>query len=285
MAQKSKKGFTLVELIVVIALSVALIGSLGGGIITLQNSVKLDNAIRDLKSEIQAAQNNSRNSFITYDQSSGSQASTDLFNDGNISLGWLLTVDNAANNGQYVVKVIRQSVYFEPSPSYDFNRLRDEIVNFRQFITQKRFRCDSVTGKFYVSLTATSGAIPLDSYTSITSGNPTFPVKCSNSSSVQGEYFETDLANVILVTNFGGDNIAFSANTYPTCWNNIDNQKSIFYTSGYGEPVVPYWTSAGSMMDCQMQLENTATIGREQRALKVSYESGVVDLCGAYCLK
>jgi len=274
--KRVKKGFTLIELLVVMAISSVLIASLGGGVVNLQSMVKLDNTIRELKLAIQTTQNEARNSFLTYDRNNLGSVTGSFFQGGattnNVSLGWMITFQNQGTNS---ISVTRRSVFFKPPISYDFNRLRDEIVNFRNNLisqnqSQRKFECDS-GGNFLV------GGVNLNNgYTSVAGG--TISISCAYKPLYSGsEYFETTITNVTLVKRFG-------VNALPSCWDPgiTGVQQSIFFTSGYGEPALNVDPSFG-LNDCQLQVQYAGFLNQDLRALRVSRENGIVELCGSYC--
>lgn len=119
-AKSKSKGFTLLELLVVMAITVALFATLGSGVAYLQNSVKLDNALRDIKAEIQATQNNARNSFVVNDPASSQESS---LGKRKISVGWIVELVNTGNS----ITLTKRSVYFTPGDTYNFTKLRGDI--------------------------------------------------------------------------------------------------------------------------------------------------------------
>lgn len=277
--KKVKAGFTLVELLVVLSISAILVASLGSGIVNMQSTVKLDNTIRDMKLSIQTTQNQARNSFLTYNRTNLTNLSGSFFQGGvaanNISLGWMISFQNVNND---TILVTRRSVFFKPSGSYDFERLRDEIVNFRDrlnsnLLTNKKFECDS-SGNFKI------GNVNQTNYASIINGI-NFSVNCAyNTPDYTGsEYFESRSSNVRV-------SLVFGTNALPSCWesNNPGAQQSIFFTSGYGEPVLNVNSATGFVLrDCQLQVQYAGFINTDVRALKVSKDNGSVELCGSFC--
>ena len=170
----------------------------------------------------------------------------------------------------------RRSVFFKPPGSYDFERLRDEIVNFRDrlnsnLLTNKKFECDG-SGNFKI------GNVTQSNYSSIITGF-NFPVNCAYNTSVfnGSEYFESRSANVRV-------SLVFGSNALPSCWesNNPGAQQSIFFTSGYGEPSVNIDVTKGAK-DCQIQVQYAGFINTNTRALRVSKDTGSIELCGSFC--
>lgn len=282
--KKVKAGFTIIELLVVLAISGILMATLGSGILNMQSAVKLDNTIRDFKIEIQTAQSQARNSFLTADRSNPLNITDNFFQNGNpknnISLGWMITFQNDPSNSK-TINIIRQSVFFKPEGSYNFDRLRDEIINFRAYLIRKlsstdseKFECTS-NGIFNIKGVSLSSGM---AYTSVTGSN--IAIKCADKFNYSNsEYFENSSGTVRLSTKFG-------VNPLPSCWESDTpgSQKSMFFTSGYGEPVLNVDLINGNrVMDCQLQIQYTVISSGDVRALKVSKDNGNVELCGAYC--
>lgn len=274
MKKKTKKGFTLIELIVVLSISALVMVGMGGGVITLQANVRLDNAIRDLKSEIQTVASSARNSFIA----GGSGSVFETNSDSYLSLGWIIEFENTNSSS---AKIIRRSVFFKPDPSYPITLLKSDIDSFNKFLTdgiklstKKTFKCDSF-GRFYqgdMEVTRTNA----NGFNSVS--NTRLDVKCGRSNQ-SGEYFETTIANVQFVVNFPiEDNSALNS-----CWES-NGQKSIFFSTGYSQPVLNYNLNRITD-DCQLQIQNVSFANSSIRALKVSKVNGVVEICGVYCVR
>jgi prepilin-type N-terminal cleavage/methylation domain-containing protein len=272
---KKRKGFTLIELMVVMTISAILIYAMGGGILTLQVAVKLDNSIRDLKSFIQTTQIQARNSFVTYNRKDSASIGNSFFVGGaqanNISLGWMVSFSNQGSNAL----IVRNSVFFKPPTNYDFDRLKDEVTTFRnrlQTNLQNNIKYTCNNGVFQIN------GVTQSAYASVVTGI-SLAINCASNSVVfaESEYFQDQLIGAKMSTDFG-------TNALPSCWENggTTSQTSLFFTSGYGDPVVRVDTAVG-LRDCQLQIQHQGIINMDTRAIRVSKDNGLVEICGSYC--
>lgn len=251
---KKTKGFTLLELMVVMSISILLAYTLGYIALGLQNSVKIDNALRNLKVEIQTTQNNARNSLISYGDNSraGSLIPSNL-KDTKISVGWMITLQNTSNE----VQVTKQSVYFYPT-DYDLSLLRDEIQNNLKLKTN--LNCVGDTLYDGENTVAVKNIDPASPY------KPSAIFKCTNTTGTDEEK---------VVTNFGAVQITQPGEGINSCFNG--SRVSIFFTSGYGETILT------PSNPCQIQIANAGNFSVIKRAIKVNGDTGTVTTCGEVC--
>lgn len=261
-----KRGFTLIELLVVVAIMMVLISVVGGGALYLQNTMAMDNTIRQLKSEIQNTQNLARNSFVSnYSVSSNSN----LFKDKRISLGWILTVDS--NPTQKTISITKRSVYvLIPSSSavqYDYSRLRGDILALKNNIANKNFYCAN-NNELWAGTSGSAARITFG-------GLATVYVMCTeqNSNTISaGEYSKiTDFGHAVL------SNQGSIPGTAPSMCNVTDTQINFFFTSGYGEPA----TTKSS--NCQIRIEKKVNLAKIYRSILFNTTTGTITTCANYC--
>jgi prepilin-type N-terminal cleavage/methylation domain-containing protein len=269
-----KNGFTLLELLIVISIMVVVTTSLGAGVLYLQNSVRLDNSVRDLKSEIQSTQNLARNSFFS-DALTASTAFTDV----PITVGWLLTLESTSSSNS--VSVIKRSIYFKvpvaSSSTYDYGNLRSDIIALRSVLAGDLYYCDSSDN--FIAASNASRNVQVS----------TFDLKCTTSSLASkqaNEYIVSDVKNLVSI-----GNSSFPATALPACNTPSSEHSSskpassaissinLFFTAGYGEPASP----AGA--DCQIQIKAGSDFGGSTRSVMVNKDTGGAGICGNYCEK
>lgn len=257
---KKIKGFSLLELMVVMSIGIFLAYSLGYSASSLQNNIKVDSALRNIKTEIQTTQNSARNSFISYGNNSnaGGLIPNNL-KDTKISVGWIITLRNTSISGTDAVEVIRQSVYFYPT-GYDLSLLRDEIQNNLKLKTDLNCIGDTLySGESTISVKNTDPANPSRS---------TAIFKCTNTTGSDEEKVMTKFNAVQLTQPGAGEGIS-------SCFNG--SRSSIFFTSGYGETVL------GASSPCQIQITSTGSLSAAKRAIKISGDTGSITTCGRVC--
>jgi type II secretory pathway pseudopilin PulG len=268
-ATKKKKGFTLIELIVVLAIIMFTTAVLSGGVAFLQNSISLDNSIRQLKSELQATQNLARNSFFSgYSE----ENSSEFLDDKRVSVGWLMTMDTVSNPN--AITVLKRSIYVMPPHSniaqYDYANLRKDIITLRKDLSGLKFVCDSVTNELR---TNTINGLPVK-FAKGTSSEVT--VYCTEESEATRKAGEVEKRSVLERVTLS-DPILLPASSLPMCFEGT-SQLNVFFTSGYGEPA----TSLAST--CQIRIQSTSSnYARSYRGLKFDSVSGGGATCGSYC--
>lgn len=273
-----KKGFTLLELMIVMVIMVVLAGSMAAGLIALQNITKLDNSVRTIKTEIQAAQNQARNSFITYDRTTSSGSQEDLFNQTAsartfLNLGWIVSFTNTPSGSTSILTVTRQAVFFKPQRIYDISRLREDIVNiYKNTLIQNPFKPFSCVNG---SLTQQGAQVSFRSVN--TNDTKNYPIQCATNTSgyLGSDYFQSDYPDVIITS----DASDLGTNGLPSCWQN-GSQSSIFFTAGYGEPALRFTGSAPA--NCQVVFR-TPGFASANKAIKVYKDNGTIELCSNYC--
>lgn len=276
MNNKTTKGFTLLEFIIVISIGALVSAVVGGGIVTLQANVRLDNAIRDLKLQVQTVQSSARSSFITSGNESGSQ---NLFDHSkrntNLSVGWLIEFDNL-NSSTVIVR--RRSVFFKPSTSYSIKNFKADIDAFYnrldngiKRVNKIKFECNN--RNFLLNGQPLTGA---NAFISVSGER--LEIFCGDSNLAGSEYFSVTISN-----------IQFS-NAFPPDRNNVLNscfepngQKAVFFATGYAKPVLNYDTS-NPTDDCQLMIRHVG-FNQSTQALRISKINGVVEICGAYCTR
>jgi prepilin-type N-terminal cleavage/methylation domain-containing protein len=270
MLKSRKKGFTLLELIIVLSIGIFISGSLAAGIIALQNITKLDTTIRDIKLEIQSAQNQARNSFITYNRSTSNGSEADLYGNGEayLNVGWLISFANEGTD----IKVTRQAIYFKPSRTYDIGSLRADILKIRNDLRQ------AISQPFGCSNNVFFKSGPQYTFrSSNTNDNTDYALRCAEGPGyVNYDYFEKIYTNIQL-TDSPPD---LGTNALPSCWTS-NGAKSIFFSAGYGE-VVMKLNSGGSFVDCQI-VTKIQNLSGNAKAIKIYKDTGTVEICGNYC--
>lgn len=246
----TKKGFTLVELLVVMAIGMMLFATMGAGIFYLQNSVRLDNSIRDLKVQIQAAQNNARNSFITNEAT----LSDSSLGNRKVSVGWVADISNSGNS----IVITRRSVYFIPGNSYDFTQLRTHID---QNLKNKQANFFCINDQLYSVV-----------------GNVRTTIKFAGMPSNEILRCSSDV-NEKFTTTFAGITLDDKNEGISNCTQTIDGVKrvSLFFTSGYGETVF------ANTDNCQIKIKNSNGIIINGRSIYIAKNTGSLGTCGVYC--
>jgi prepilin-type N-terminal cleavage/methylation domain-containing protein len=266
-----RKGFTLLELVVVMTISLFLSASLGAGIITLQNITKLDTTIRSIKLEIQSAQNQARNSFITYNRSTSTGSQAALFGAGDafLNIGWAISFENKGGGN---LSVKRQAVYFKPDRNYDINSLRADIIKIREDLklsVSQPFGCNNgvfVKGGSQFVFRSTFSKDPTN-----------YTLRCAQGSGFDNyDSFEKIFESVEL-SDSAND---LGTSSLDSCWKNAGT-KSIFFTAGYGEPVLAL-SGSGAIKDCQI-VAKIRSFGGGTKGLRVYKDTGTVEVCGNYC--
>ncbi len=257
---KSKSGFTLLELLIVVAISMFLMISLGVGAFNLQSTMKLDNSLREIKSEVQSTQNLARNSFFSNSTNTGSLSGR------RISVGWVFTLKNGV--APKSTSIVKRSIYILPAAGiqYDLSLLRADIIKLRQSLSGSQFYCDS-TDDF------------LKSASNITVKFPTTPtttdVKCSENtatSTASGEYIAIpDKSDITFTDTIPSGGISSCLDL------SKQNGVNIFFTSGYGEPAI------SKSSDCEIRLQSSSSFLSNFRALRINVETGGAGTCGSYC--
>jgi type II secretory pathway pseudopilin PulG len=246
-----KKGFTLLELLVVMAIMIFVSTTIGAGILYLQNSVRLDNAIRTLKAEIQNTQSNARNSFVAYTQGSNptSQSGVNFYTQRKLNIGWMMEVENLNNS----IRITKRSVYLDTAAVSDQSTI--VLDNLRERV--KLFK-DANTGLYCNNDTLfnSNGATTLNLGNSIA-------LKCSTS--LVGEYTLAQDINGAVLETTGINSCGLVGGKY-----------NLFFTAGYGEPSI-------GTSDCQMRIKNTGNFGINTRAIRVDNETATATVCGKDC--
>jgi prepilin-type N-terminal cleavage/methylation domain-containing protein len=266
--KKSKEGFTLIELLIVITISAFIAASIAGGLITMQNITTIDIAARDLKTEIQATQNQARNSFISYDiRNEGKQGNLfqSLGNPTTINVGWLVSFENNGINS----RVIRRAITFKPQGTYDISNLRNDIVVVRDILrntNSQRFFCAQTTSAFILG----SSSRPVE----FMSNGVTYQLNCGQQAQINSDYFVKEFLSINFTNNLNNNPPPMQS-----CWGpNANQPKAIFFTAGYGEPAF-----IGSQSgDCQVAIELNS-FGRNIKSISVSRDTGSVKICGNIC--
>jgi Tfp pilus assembly protein FimT len=272
-ARRKFKAFTLLEMLVTVAIIMMISSLLAGGIIYLRNAIKLDNGLRDLKSQIQSAQNNARNSFVAFGGAAPSSLSSQK-----ISIGWMMTLTNNSLGSE--IYVTRQSVYFLPqsntlpTTSYDFTKLSDDVSNLRQSISGKNFAC--LNGNFTLN-----GAV-VTNFGRIKNANQlsTFTIQCSNTTDGD-EYFSSTQTPPRIPQLLGmqlDDGSSVPSGTIKNCMSD-PTSISIFFTLGYGEPALNTLDKDG----CQVRIKSTG-VTTSYRSFVIDPNTGGVETCASYCL-
>jgi type II secretory pathway pseudopilin PulG len=264
-AQKLKKGFTLVELLVVLAITMVTMVSLGAGAVYLQSAVTLDNGIRQVKTEIQSTQNLARNSFF-----SNSSSST-ILTQKRISVGWLLTLTN--NPSQKTITVTKRSLYVlfpnSNSVQYNFSSLRDDVIRLHQGLKGKDFSCNASN---QLKLGSAGSTVNFSTGTTVT------PVLCTEDSPTTrnpGNGAAEFITSSIKKANLS-DQTLLPGTAPRTCYTGVI-QANLFFTSGYGEPALT------QNADCQLRIESKTGPSSSYRAIKVNAQTGSATTCGNLC--
>lgn len=238
-------GYTLLEFLIVIGIIAVLTGTGAAGITFLKHSVSLDNALRDLKAEIQSTQNNARNSFVAYQATAPSS-----INQRRISLGWVIEMNNDSRG----ITLRKRSVYFTPTDTtYSLSQLRINIVN-------------SILNSFTYPICDAAGF--KNNGTALQLAGST--VQCSSGGEDDVTFNSSNnanLANVELIRSVNGIGTCADTNTKVT----------MFFSSGYGEPVTL------NKSTCQVQIRNKGSFANT-RGLRVDSLTGSVTSCSALCL-
>lgn len=227
-----------------------LIVSLGGGYMSLQRSINLDNAIRALKSDIEKTQNSARNSFLV----------TDL---EKVSLGWMVEFVNE-NTSVKNLKNIRRSIYVDNTArNFDTPNLRAYVQTLYGKINDlEGFSC--IGDNLYYGSNQVYLKPPNE-----------FPVKCSSNLSSDGneDYYEDVIAKNMNVINSVPDP------SIPVC-----AQKSFFFTSGYSEIATNKTGITGNSCQIVIQTTDNSIMPPDTRAINVDLQNGNISICGNYCL-
>jgi prepilin-type N-terminal cleavage/methylation domain-containing protein len=269
-AHHKTKGFTLLELLVVMSIVAFLSVMLVSGIFYLQNAARLDNSIRQMKAEIQSVQNSARNSFV-----SGNQGDISTLSNRKISLGWMITFTNDSATDS--IRIVKRSIYFRRgNASYEFENLRNDIVNLSNILNTtngQRFECQG-DRLFYAGRQK-----------NLTDPSTEFPIMCAvagDNSNFNEEYIDSftkgsSLGNMLLETSADGG-ISNCATTSPL-------EISFFFTSGYAEPSISGLNSNGGTAptSCQMRIKNSGNFGTNFRAQKMDRTTGSLTICGSAC--
>jgi prepilin-type N-terminal cleavage/methylation domain-containing protein len=254
-ARKSKKGFTLFELLIVMGIAVLLTSLVGGGILFLQNSVGLDKNIRELKTEVQTTQNNAINSFISTNTTSPAS-----FADEKVSIGWSIRL---FNNGTSSLNVEKRAVFVQLTNTVlnNPNDLRQEIRDFVNGFSAGNFSCTNADLGMYRMYTG-PGELPIT-------------LRCADINPLDenlDDYMLTTYTGIILSDNIGGSPIL-------NC--RINNEVNLFFTSGYGETILP---GRPARRDCQIVIRNASGAVVNTRAVRISEATGSVAICESFCL-
>lgn len=245
-ARKKISGFTLLEVLVVFAITAILVAITVGGLTYLQNAVVLDNAIRDIKVEIQSAQNNARNSLVVRPG-----ASTLNLSANNISIGWVVTVQNGTN----AITITKRSVYFNPT-NYDAAQLRTDIKSLFVNAANQNISCQN-------NFLFQGGTQMLLSSRTI---------YCSQSSDGSNDYSTMTIKGVTLQAPASG---------IANCTANgsgVTLSNSLFFTSGYGETIA----NTNTVTSCQLAITNAGAL-KNNRSIKINKDTGSIAICGNYC--
>ncbi|BDQ04686.1 MAG: hypothetical protein KatS3mg084_0204 [Candidatus Dojkabacteria bacterium] len=254
------KGFTLIELIVVMSIVAFTSVAIGSGILNLQAIVKTDNAIRDIKKLIQTTQTTSRTSFLA-------GSSNTMANNNQISLGWLIEF---RNEDPRTIRIVRRSIYFLSPNSYDLKNLRHDID---QFVTRLQNSVSTGVLPYCNSNVFLVGNVPLQGQNGfLLSGNIRVDVLCATST-VPNDYFVTDIKSIQFIEPSGLE--ASITNPAESCFYNSSGG-AIFFATGYAKPVL------SRNQDCQLIIQSVGVVN-QYRALRVSRINGSVSICGTYC--
>jgi prepilin-type N-terminal cleavage/methylation domain-containing protein len=252
-AHTIRKGFTLIEVLVVLAITAMLISVTAAGLTYLQNAVTLDNTIRDVKAYVQSAQSNARNSIVVRQGPSNANLSNN-----DISVGWVVSVVNVATPA--AVKIVQRGVYFKPT-GYDISSLRDDIKTLFINSSNQNIYCHD----------AGSETILYKGNAQVSLGGRI--MYCAQSTNGQNDFISQIISGVQLVATPAG---------MTTCTPDLTGGSlnyNIFFTSGYGEAVA----TANNVKNCQIVVAKPGFMGNA-RAIQLSKETGSVYVCGNYCL-
>lgn len=272
-----RKGFTLLELIIVMVIMIVIGVMMTAGVLALQNITRLDSAVRSIKIEIQSTQNQSRNSFITYNRRTSSGREEDLFRPNGqsfLNVGWIITFTNTTSGTSSTLNVRRQAVFFKPEQIYSMDSLRADISNIHKnklaAVPFVPFGCNS-------SSRLVQRGIQVDFLSANTLDTKRYELRCADATYSESDYFNSVYPDVVI----SDDAADLGTNGLNSCWqNSASNQQSIFFTSGYGESIARF--TASGPEDCQLVFR-TVGLSTANKALRVSKDNGSIELCANYC--
>lgn len=256
---RKKKGFTLVELLVVMAIIAMVSASISAGIIYLSNAIKLDYAIYQVKGYVQNTQNLARNSF-----------SEEIDNGNRFNIGWIVEITGHTTSRD--LEITRIPVYGTIPNDVPINELAGLKDVISKEFGNKDIYCNSSTLK-------KDGR----DLTSINLNNTTKKlldgIECGSEITANDDEtlqeFDQGAGGVIL-----SSSAPSGVNAPINCYAN--GKASIFFTAGYGE--VSYVGAGGSGNNaCQIILRNKGTFGRNYNGIRIDKRTGTVKICGQEC--
>ncbi len=202
------KGFTLIEIIVVMTIIVFLTASTIAGVFYIQDTSLLDNAIREIRSFLLGSQSVAQSKFVLADG--------DIFLENNgVVIGTYVKIEN--EQGASGLKLVRGVIYFTPSresfaPEKVTSRIQ-ELFNNRA----SSFSCNS-SNFFVVENTPYEISVVINNATAYT-------VQCKESSTLD-VFWEKIINGVRRDSSTCGDYIFFSAGYTKILANNININNS-----------------------------------------------------------